>query len=169
MGRYSLLQEIFPTQGLNPGLQHCRQTLYCLSLPDPNPTTFHPSRCPRGGRCSKPESCRQIRHWESALQALWVCAQLPGYGHVFISLSLSFSIRSTGRNSHCDILRVKLDSHSVVSNSLRPHGLHPTRLLCLWDSPGKNTGVGSHALLQGIFPIQGSNLGLLNSGRFCTV
>ena len=101
-----------------------------------------------------------MRHWELALQALWVCAQLPGYGHVFISLSLSFSIRGTGRNSHCDILRVKLDSHSVVSNSLRPHGLHPTRLLCPWDSPGKNTGVGSHALLQGIFPTQGLNIAL---------
>ena len=35
------------------------------------------------------------------------------------------------------------------------------RVLCLWDSPGKNTGVGGHALLQGIFPNQGSNLGLL--------
>ena len=34
--------------------------------------------------------------------------------------------------------------------------------LCLWDSPGKNTGVGCHTLLQGIFPTQGSNLGLLN-------
>ena len=32
---------------------------------------------------------------------------------------------------------------------------------CPWDSPGKNTGVGCHALLQGIFPIQGSNLCLL--------
>ena len=31
---------------------------------------------------------------------------------------------------------------------------------CLWNSPGKNTGVGSHSLLQGIFPTQGSNLGL---------
>ena len=30
-----------------------------------------------------------------------------------------------------------------------------------WDSPGKNTGVGCHALLQGIFPTQGSNLSLL--------
>ena len=29
----------------------------------------------------------------------------------------------------------------------------PTRLSCPWDSPGKNTGVGCHALLQGIFPI----------------
>ena len=33
----------------------------------------------------------------------------------------------------------------------------PARLLCPWDSPGKNTGVGCHALLQGIFPTQGSN------------
>ena len=32
-----------------------------------------------------------------------------------------------------------------------------TRLLCPWDSPGKNTGVGCCALLQGIFPTQGSN------------
>ena len=37
---------------------------------------------------------------------------------------------------------------SVVSNSVRPHGLQPTRLLCPWDSPGKNTGVGCHFLLQ---------------------
>ena len=37
-----------------------------------------------------------------------------------------------------------------------------TRLLCPWNSPGKNTGVGYHALLQGIFPTQGSNLSLLS-------
>ena len=37
---------------------------------------------------------------------------------------------------------------SVVSDSVRPHGLRPTRLLCPWDSPGKNTGVGCHFLLQ---------------------
>jgi len=36
----------------------------------------------------------------------------------------------------------------VVSNSVRPHGLQPTRLLRPWDSPGKNTGVGCHFLLQ---------------------
>ena len=35
--------------------------------------------------------------------------------------------------------------------------MEPTRLLCLWDSPGKNTGVGYYFLLQGIFPTQGSN------------
>ena len=36
----------------------------------------------------------------------------------------------------------------VVSDSVRLHGLQPTRLLCPWDSPGKNTGVGCHFLLQ---------------------
>ena len=51
---------------------------------------------------------------------------------------------------------------SVMSNSLQPHRLQPTRLLCPWDSPGKNMGIGSHSLLCGIFPIQGSNLGLLH-------
>ena len=50
---------------------------------------------------------------------------------------------------------------SVVSGSLWPYGLQPAKFLCPWDSPGKNTGVGCHALLQGIFPIQGSNPGLL--------
>ena len=49
-------------------------------------------------------------------------------------------------------------SRSVMSNSLRPYGRQPTRLLCPWNSPGKNTGMGCHALLQGIFPTQGLNL-----------
>ena len=49
------------------------------------------------------------------------------------------------------------ESHSVVSNSLQPHGLYSP-----WDSPGQNTGVDSHSLLQGIFPTQGSNPGLLS-------
>ena len=50
---------------------------------------------------------------------------------------------------------------SVMSNSVQPYGLQPARLLCPWDSPGKNTGVGCCALLQGIFWAQGSNLHLL--------
>ena len=40
--------------------------------------------------------------------------------------------------------------------------LYPSRLLCPWNSPDKNTGMGSHSLLQGIFPIQGLSLGLLH-------
>ena len=49
----------------------------------------------------------------------------------------------------------------VVSDSLQPHGLQPARLLCPWDFPNKNTGVGCSFLLQGIFQTQGSNPGLL--------
>ena len=52
-------------------------------------------------------------------------------------------------------------SHSDVSDSLQSHGPQPTRLLCPWICPGKNTGVGCHALLLGIFPTQGLNLHLL--------
>ena len=51
-------------------------------------------------------------------------------------------------------------SHSVVSNSLRPHGRYSP-----WNSPGQNTGVGSLSLLWGIFPTQGSNPGLLHCGQ----
>ena len=49
----------------------------------------------------------------------------------------------------------KSESCSVVSDSLQPYGLYSSR-----NSPGQNTGVGSLSLLQGIFPTQGSNLGL---------
>ena len=44
-----------------------------------------------------------------------------------------------------------------MSNSLQPQVLYSA-----WDSPGQNIGVGSHSLLQGIFPTQGPNLGLLH-------
>ena len=47
-------------------------------------------------------------------------------------------------------------SHPVL------HGLQPTRLLCPWDFPGKDAGVGCHFLFQGIFPTQRSNPGLLH-------
>ena len=52
------------------------------------------------------------------------------------------------------------ESRSVVSHSLRPHGLHSP---C--NSPGQNTGVGSCSVLQGTFPTQGSNPGLPHCRR----
>ena len=51
---------------------------------------------------------------------------------------------------------------SVVSSSLQPYVLQPARLLCPWDSPGKNTGVGCHFLLQGLILTEGLNQGLLH-------
>ena len=58
------------------------------------------------------------------------------------------------------------DIHSNNNNleaccSLQPHGLKPNRLLCPWIFPGKNTGVGCHFLLQGIFQTQRLNPHLL--------
>ena len=58
------------------------------------------------------------------------------------------------------ILKSGSESRSVMSDSLWPHGLHSS-----WNSPGQNTGVGSLFLLQGIFPTQGSNPGLLHCRR----
>ena len=52
--------------------------------------------------------------------------------------------------------------------TLWPHGLKPARLLCPWDSPGKNTGVGCHALLQGLFLTQGLKPVSRLAGRFFT-
>ena len=59
-------------------------------------------------------------------------------------------------NVHQEESESERESCSVVSNSLWPHGLCSP-----WNSPGHDTGVGSLSLLQGIFPTQGSNPGLL--------
>ena len=55
----------------------------------------------------------------------------------------------TGRPS---VPRWQSESCSVMSNSLQPHELQPTRLFCPQNSPDRNIGVGSLSLLQGIFP-----------------
>ena len=57
-------------------------------------------------------------------------------------------------------LQGRSQSHSVVSDSLRHHGLYSP-----WNSTGQNTGVGHLSLLQGIFPTQGSSPGLLHCGQ----
>ena len=66
----------------------------------------------------------------------------------------------------CPVWRSCLCAGGLVDKScltlLWPHGVYPARLLCPWDLPGKNTEEGCHFLLQGVFPIQASNLCLLN-------
>ena len=57
-------------------------------------------------------------------------------------------------------------SRSVVPDSLRPHGLQSTRLFCPWDFPGKDTGVGCHFLLQGIFQPRNRTQVSCTTGRF---
>ena len=59
-------------------------------------------------------------------------------------------------------LKLKL-AYAQSLPTLRPHDwLYPSRFLCPWNFPGKNTGVGCHFLLQGIFLTQGSNSLLLH-------
>ena len=89
------------------------------------------------------------------------------YNHHF---SYQKAIREAGRGSLSFFLmknnvqprNLCVLSTLVVSGSLRSHGLKPTRLPCSWNSPDKNTALGSHSLLQGIFPTQGPNPGQLH-------
>ena len=103
VGCHALLQGIFPTQGINPGLPHCRQILYHLS------------------------------HQGSPII---VAGKIQ---------SLHFSLVAQSCLTLCEPMNCSLPGSSV-------HG----------NSPGKNTGVGCHAFLQGIFLTQGSNLGLMH-------
>ena len=85
-----------------------------------------------------------------------ICLYFPGGAVVETPYS---QCKISGFN-HC--LCIPSSVASIVSNSVWPYGLQPTRLLCPWDSPGKNTGVGCHALLQRIFPTLGSNPRLMS-------
>ena len=88
--------------------------------------------------------------------------------HLDVSFANVFQMSSL---QSCKIINLavlslhKCISHSVICDSLRPHGLGSSRLLCPCDSQGKNTGVGCHSLFQAIFLTQGLNSALLNCRR----
>ena len=133
VGSHSLLQEIFPTQGSNPGLPHHRQILYQLSHQG-NLKILEEEAYP----------IPSISSWCRNQTAISCIA-----GGFFTTMHVN-SHHPTGQ-SICFLLlhwHVKQsESHSVMSNSLQP----------LWNSPGQYIGVGNLSLLQGIFPTQGSN------------
>ena len=88
------------------------------------------------------------------LRLLHISRERSGFLEYFILLITSWDVLGEfWSNSDSE-------SHSVVSDSLRPHGLYSPR-----NSPGQNTGVGGLPLLQGIFPTQGSNPGLPHCRR----
>ena len=106
---------------------------------------------------------------------LLVVAGTPGHFLACGSIALTSVSVFTGASSLCVamsayapvgtwVMGLNVWACSIVQlcPALRPRGLRPARLLCPWDSPGKDTAVGCHALLQGIFPTQGSNQGLLH-------
>ena len=69
----------------------------------------------------------------------------------------NFPSPATRKHSILQAGESESESCSVLSDCLRPHGLYSP-----WNSPGQDTGVGSLSFLQGIFPTQGSNPGLLH-------
>ena len=62
----------------------------------------------------------------------------------------------------CLKANLNIQSTEIHSQKKKKIPESTARLLCPWNSPGKNTGLGCHSLLQGIFPTQGLNLGLLH-------
>ena len=93
---------------------------------------------------------------------------LPSMHHhpqeVTSKTTATFPLNSPGQSLsyYCSIhTKSPVVARSVVSDSSPPCGLWPARLLCPWDFPGKDTGVGCHSLLQRIFLTQGSNPRLL--------
>ena len=92
----------------------------------------------RYSRCLTAAVCRPFSGSPAEFWVSWPCNTLEPFPH-----DLNLWSESVSR--------------SVMTDSLQPHGLYPTRFLCPWSFPVKNTGVRSHFLLQGIFPTQGSN------------
>ena len=73
----------------------------------------------------------------------------------------SLNVCKIFRSREHQVRREKVLVAQLYPHSFQPHGLQPARLLCPWDFPVKNTGVGCYSLLQGIFPTQGLNPHLL--------
>ena len=92
------------------------------------------------------------------LDLSWTCSGPvhPNPPHLHL-VGLCFPILWTRGRIMFSILACSWVLSCLVSASVQPHGLQPSRLLCPWNFPGKNTRVGCHFLLQGIFPTQGSN------------
>ena len=145
-----------PTPVLLPGKSHGRRSLVgCSSRGHEESDTtewphFHFSlSCIGEGngnplQCSCLENPRNGRAWWAAI-----------YGVAQSRTRLKWLSSSSSSN---EVKKRKCQLLSHVRLFLIPWT--EASLLCPWNSPGKNAGVGSHSFLQGIFPTQGSNLGL---------
>ena len=142
------------------GLQHAR-----APCPLPTPRVYSNS-CPLSRWCHSPISFSVIPFFR--LQSF------PASGSFQMSQFFASGGQSIGVSASASVLPMNIqdrfplgpicesesESRSVMSDSLWPHGLDSPR-----NSLGQNTGVGSFSLLQGIFPTQGSNPGLLHCGQ----
>ena len=125
MDFHALLQGIFPTQELNP-------RLYCL---------LH---CQVGSLSLAPPAAAAAKSLQSCPT---LCDPIDG-SPPGSSIHGIFQARLLEWSATWEAPKRVCESHSVVSDSLRPHRRQPTRLPRSWDSPGKNPGVGCHFLLQ---------------------
>ena len=147
----SLLQGIFPTQGSSPGLPHCRRILYQLSYHQGNPckmcfilVLMYGQKADlwlpgdsRGGVWEGGMTKRDLLgSWTCVLS--WLYLYCLDCGNDFTGVCMCSVAQMCP--THCNPMDCSPPGSSV-------HG----------DSPGKNTGVGSLSLLQGIFPTQGLN------------
>ena len=174
VGSLSLLQRIFLTQGSNPGFPHCRWILYQLSHKG-SPRILEWVAYPFSSGSSWPRNRTRVSCIAGGFLTDWVISKaqkshktkLKKLLHINLLVKrksvrkgMKFFFRQYFRNSK-DMEKKNVKwSRSVMSDSLRPHGLQPTTLLHPWDFPGENTGVGCHFLVQRIFLTQRSNPGL---------
>ena len=111
-----------------------------------------------------------LRHREPNAPLIFQKAILASSGravHIWLGSPKSVFLPKGSRTWHACVCAKSLQSCPTLCN---PIDCTPTRLLCSWDSPGKNTGVGCHFFLQGIFLPQGLNPRLFHlpslAGRF---
>ena len=160
-----LLQGIFPTQRSNPSLLHCRQILFQLSHRE-NSMLFLQSRT--------------TLHYLFFFFLIYYLLEYSDLQHCVSFCYKANRISYTYIHSFSDSILINvitvywiefpvlyrrfllslfymllLLSPSVVLGSVWPYGLWCSRILYPWNSPGKNTREGCHALLQGIFPNPG--------------
>ena len=102
-------------------------------------------------------------HWKILPYCVWIwdCKENDHYIYIAYPKILHTDLNKTWQTNICR-QKATLNKSELLScvHSLRHHGLYSP-----WNSPDQNTGVGSLSLLQGIFPTQGSNPGLLHCRR----
>ena len=139
----SLLQGIFPTQGSNPGLLHWRRILYQLSHRG-SPRILEWVAYPFSSGSSQPRSRIGLSCLAGRLFANWAIREgmeANSEQPLWVKHSVSCVILDTEKPN------LALEQLTVEEGS-RKH----MPFLCSWNSPGKNPGVGSHLLFQGICP-----------------
>ena len=170
VGSCSLLQGISPTQGLNPGLPHCRWILYQLSHKG-SPRILEWVAYPFSSGSSR-----------GLLHCRWILYQLSYQGSP-TTLAKLWQLKMSPDMVEC-LLSGRLTPDWEPCSVWNPPTTHPltqgdivcvaqscptpARLLCQWDSPSKNTGVGCHFLLQGIFLTRDGSRVSCTAGRLFT-